>query len=104
MRKHERPLFTHGRIEFIVQPVGILVDELVFDLAVGKRFEIFIVCKPIEGVGLDTHKIPGDVGRFDFQEGHVPEILDRRNDSALVNGEKRLDELFLDVDLGGWVQ
>ena len=102
VRKHERALVAEGRIELVVELAGILVHELVFDLARRKAGQFFLARKAFETSGLTRTKYRATSGGFDFKQRHIAVVLDRGDDPALIDVEERFDEFLFDLALCAW--
>jgi len=102
MRQYEGTLLAERSVELLVQPDGVLVDELIGRLLLGKARgeETLLGREAVQHIRLHPYEVASDVRWPDLQKRHVSIVVHGRNETALVDVEVRRDEFLLGLSAG----
>jgi hypothetical protein len=98
-REHERALLTGGRVERAVEPVGVLVDDLIVDRFWCTGRESVLPCERLRYLGAHANEVARDFGRR-YLETNLAEVRRRGDRARVVDRKRGGDEVGLDLASG----
>ncbi len=104
VREDEGALVAERGVVGVIEPVGISIDEFIFEIAGRKAFKSGLRGKGFQNIGFCAHHIPVHIRRADLESGNVAIVvnmgLPRRQDHFKV----RQDVLALEFGVAGRIQ
>ena len=104
VREDEGALFAERCVVLVVEPIGIPIDEFIFEIAGRKAFQSGLCGKGFQNIRLCAHDIAVHVRRTHLESRDVAIVVDMRLPRGQGHFEVRQDVLALEFGVAGRIQ